>query len=192
MSDVYFDGSMRAGRLPETCRELYTLTAGAWRYKDDSIGMNSEGNAFDVCKSMLFLAQAQPPKRNSQIDFSDVKLYANEIMCFALRCGDGASVSETIESADLPMWKLDACKDTLVIHPPFFCLDGMNARFEASASADYIGSGDSEAVVKVMFFPTEGTARLRYMFLASYDTHSQSIRVTQIDSKARIKLTTAK
>lgn len=207
MSDVYFDGLMRAGRLPRTCRELYTLTAGAWRYTGDTIGMNSEGNAFDVCKSMLFLAQAQPPKRNSQIDFSDVKLYANEIMCFALRCGDGASVSETptesfealkergnliIESADLPMWKLDACKDTLVIHPPFFCLDGMNARFEASASADYTGSGDSEAVVKVMFFPTEGTERLHYMFLATYDTHSRSIRVTQIDSKARIKLTTAK
>jgi len=207
MSDVYFDGSMRAGRLPGTCRELYTLTAGAWGYTGDTIGMSSEGNAFDVCQSILFLAQAQPPKQNSQIDFNDVKLYANELMCFALRCDDGASVSRTptesfealkqqgdliIESANLPMGGPDACKDTLVIHAPFFCLDGMNARFEASASADYTGSGNSEAVVKVMFFPTEGTQRLHYMFLASYDIRSQSIRVTQIDPKARIKLTTAK
>jgi hypothetical protein len=208
MSDIYFDadGSPGARRLPVTCRELYTLTAGAWAYMTDGIGSNSEANAFGVCQNMLFLAQAQQPKRNSQIDFSDVKLYANDVMCFALRCGDGVSISDTpsesfealkqqgkltIESADLPMWGPDACTDTLVIHAPFFCLDGMNVRFEASAGADYTGSGDNEAVVTITFFPTEGTERLHGMFLASYDTGSQSIRLKAIDRKARIKLTTA-
>ncbi|MBB5447767.1 MULTISPECIES: hypothetical protein [unclassified Paraburkholderia] len=206
MSDIHFDGSYQAERLPRTCRELYTLTSGAWGYSNDTIGMNSEGNAFDVCQSMLFTAQAQPPKRNSRIDFNDVKLYANEIMCFALRCDDGESISkepaesfETLkqrgnlifESADLPMWGPDACNETLVIRQPFFCLDGMNARLEASASADYTGSGDSEAVVTVVFFPTQGTERLHCRFLASYDAQSHSIRVIRIDRNARIKLLTA-
>jgi hypothetical protein len=206
-SDLYFDGSMRIERLPKTCRELYTLTAGAWHYIGDTIGMNTEENAFDACRSLLFLAQSRAPKRKSQIDFSDVKLYANEIMCIALRCDDDASIPETptesfeaqkqhgnliIESANLPMWGLDACNDALVIQPPFFCFDGMNVRLEASASADYTGSGNTEAVVNVEFFPTQGSQRLHYLFLASYDAHSQSIRVKQIDWKARIKLITEK
>jgi hypothetical protein len=129
--------------------------------------------------------------------------YANELMCVVQRCDDGESVSENpiesfsrisekgklrIEAGELPAWGLDACKNTLLVGPPFFCIDGWNVRFESSPPADYTGSGNREALVHALFFPTQGTERVHYMFVASYDARARSIRVRRIDPQSRIRL----
>ena len=207
MSSVYFDDDRQASRIPSNCRELYTLTAGAWQYGDDTTGTNSRGAAFEACQMMLFGAQARAPQKRTQIDFNDIEGYASAMMCFAVRCGDSdfalADPRESfgalqkagklkIESGHLPANGSDACNGTLVVDPPFFCLAGENARLDVSKPADYTGGGEQQALVRVLFFPTQGTQRLHYAFVAFYDPKARSIRVREIDENSRIKLIFAK
>lgn len=70
---------------------------------------------------------------------------------------------------------------TLVASKPFFCIDGFNVRYQISEAGDFTGRGRREALVSMLFFPTEGTLRLPLMLLASYDPTEKSIRVEQID-----------
>ncbi|MGG1948806.1 hypothetical protein AB1286_29030 [Trinickia sp. NRRL B-1857] len=122
------------------------------------------GTAFGACQFMLFEAQARPPRDQVKIDFIDVRPYAGELMCFALRCGDSDfnpdNPSETfsdmqragklqIKSGRLPAWGANACANTLIVDPPYFCLDGENVRMEVSEPADYTGSGEQQALLKV-------------------------------------------
>ncbi len=207
MSSVYFDYDWHASRIPSNCRDLYTLTAGAWKYGTDSIGMNSQGTAFGACQMMLFSAQGRVPRKNSKIDFNDIKRYASGLMCFALRCGDRDLTPDNpseafedlrkdgrlkIKSGHLPIGGVDSCNRTLVLDPPFFCLDGENVRMDVSKPADYTGSGEKQALLLVLFFPTEGTERVHYVFVASYDPKARSIRAQEIDLNSRIKLTVTK
>jgi uncharacterized protein YecT (DUF1311 family) len=203
MSSIYFDHDGHASRTPSDCRELYTLTAGAWKYGDDTIGMNSQGTAFDACQMMLFSAQGRAPRKGAPIDFNDITRYASGLMCYALRCGDSDFTPDhpneafddlrkdgklKIKIGHLPVWNVDVCNGTLLLDPPFFCLNGYSARIEVGKVADYTGSGEQQALVRVLFFPIQGTERLNYTLLAAYDQTARSIRVQQIDSKFHIKL----
>ena len=202
-SNVYFDGDLRISREPKSCRELYTLSAGAWSYGGDTPGINSSGIAFTTCQMLLFSAQAQVPRKSSSIDFGDITLYANDLVCLVRRCDDSESVSNDpdesfkslsdrgklkIESGQLPAWGMGACKDVLVLNPPYFCLDGLNVKYEVSRSANYTRSSEREALLHAFFFPAQGSMRVHYLLLASYDPDTHSIQVRQIDPGSRIKL----
>lgn len=152
---------------------------------------------------MIFSAQRRESAAFSNVNFQDVSLLAEELLCFAFRCGDGytlygrpdqsfLSLSKQkklkIVSGKLPAWGDSACAGTLVVSPPFFCIDGYNIRYEISEPGDFTGRGRREALMSVLFFPSEGTQRLPDMFLASYDPVAKSIRVEQIDEESHIKI----
>lgn len=200
---LYFNGSVEKARMPKTCRELYTLSSGAWHFSSDTTGDNASGNADNLCSQLLFSAQKRETTRFADVDFQDVRLYAVELLCNALRCGDGyeayGSPAESflslsrrgklkISAGQLPAWGSNACAATLVVAAPFFCIDGYNVRYDISDAGDFRGRGSREALVSMLFFPTEGSQRLQIMFLASYDPAEKSIRLEQIDQNSHIKL----
>lgn len=200
---LYFDNSFEKARAPKTCRELYTLLSGAWHFTMDTTGQNASGNANNLCSQLLFAAQKRESKNFSDVDFQDVRLFAWEVLCFAFRCGDGyeldgksthsfLSLSSQgklkITSDKLPAWGDNACAGTLVVSAPFFCIDGYNVRYQISEAGDFTGRGRREALVSMLFFPSEGTLRLQLMLLASYDPTEKSIRVQQIDQNSHIEI----
>jgi uncharacterized protein YecT (DUF1311 family) len=204
LGKLYFESSLNETRIPNTCRELYTLSAGDWNYTADTIGMNAAGNAYDSCSQLIGSAQRRKSAAFSDVNFQDVSLLAEDLLCFAFRCGDGYSLyggpSQSflslskqkklkIVSGTLPAWGDNACAGTLTISPPFFCIDGYNVRYQMSEAGDFTGRGRREALLSVLFFASDGsTQRLHDMFLASYDPVAKSIRVEEIDSDSHIKI----
>jgi uncharacterized protein YecT (DUF1311 family) len=203
LGQLSFGSAFEETRIPNTCRELYTLSAGDWHYTADTIGINATGNAYNACSELIFSAQRRESAVFSNIDFQDVTLLAEELLCYALRCGDGyalygrpgqsfLSLSKQkklkIVSSNLPARGDSACAGALVVSPPFFCIDGYNVRYQISEAGDFTGRGRREALMSLLFFPSEGTERLPGMFLASYDPVTESIRVEKIDQESHVKV----
>jgi uncharacterized protein YecT (DUF1311 family) len=204
LGKLQFAASPDATRMPNTCREFYTLSAGDWHDASDSSGMNAAGNASRACSQLIFSAQRRDSALFPDVNFQDVSLLAEDLLCVALRCGDGytlygepsqsfLSLSEQkklkIVSGTLPAWGDHACAGTLVVSAPFFCIDGYNVRYRMSKAGDFTGSGRREALLSTLFFGSDGsTQRLHAMFLAYYDPAAKSIRVKAIDSDSHIKI----
>jgi uncharacterized protein YecT (DUF1311 family) len=70
-------------RLPQTCRELYTLNAGDFNYSSDNIGMNSYNYAYISCLIKILSAQFQKPSPSAEATqaFLRFEAYSGEFTC---------------------------------------------------------------------------------------------------------------
>ncbi|WP_162600899.1 lysozyme inhibitor LprI family protein [Paraburkholderia sp. C35] len=193
-------------RHPSTCRELYTLDAGAWHYSGDTIGMNAQSADFQRCQFEIFEAQGNvkatysPPKTH---DFGDIAAYSTEFICLAVSCDDNhydklraiesfqhkaKSGEIRIEQGVVPVWSDNACLRILVVGNESFCFEGFNFAFSLSQVSDYTGQGRQEALMDMSYFPSQGSMRGHAMLVVWYDPSAHAIRPEKIDFSSRIIL----
>jgi uncharacterized protein YecT (DUF1311 family) len=209
---MYPGGDYRkAPRTPQTCRELFTLAAGAWSYGDDTIGMNRSGSAFSACSFAILTAQnfAGTTHHEDGIDFSDVLRYSTDFRCMALGCEDphtgtrgpfyrkgvvttfGQEIAGRrlkLEKRDLPSWGDTDVDNVLIVGQHSFYIDGMDYAYEMSAPGDYTGRGRREVLMSMHAHANPGTMSVSGILVASYDPATGAIRPEWLDQSHPLRV----
>ena len=182
-------------RVPQTCRELYTLTSGAWKYGADTIGGNSQTHAFTTCAFEIFSSQNHANANNENgADFDDLSQYSNEFSCLEgfPACRDlfqtyPVSFKDEEKNGNLKIQNsithhsgenfMDYKKSpTLQIGDKKFWIAGTNYIIHNIAIGDFTNRGRQEAILQISAYPDGGTYRNNELILAYYDETSKSIR----------------
>ena len=201
------------GRIPKTCREMFTLSAGRWEYGGDTIGENSKGFAVNACKFAVFTAQNyRKNPRNGDVHFNDLTQYSVEFRCLPFGCEVGADREATFKrktiytfekamskdgvrkkitirkDLDFPVWSSADREDVLVVGKQGFYIDGMNYVYELSPVGDYTNRGRDEVIMSIHFFPSEGTIRGHVLIVAYFDPVTHAIRPQPIEDDNILRL----
>lgn len=188
-------------RIPKTCRELYAINSGAWKYSSDTIGSNSQTNAFTICAFHLFSAQDYGGKNQDvSVDFSDYTQYSNEFSCLVgfpgcrdlfrdypvsfkteeekglLKIETGIANRSHENSTD------DEKALTLQIDKNKFSIAGTIYAVHDMKVGDFTKQGRQEAILRIGIYPSQGTYRDNRLILAYYDKDSRSIRPEIVNS----------
>ncbi len=205
MGSVYFlyngDIDFKLKRTPQTCRELYTLTSGAWKYTADTIGGNSQTHAYTTCAFKIFSSQNHTNENSgTKIDFGDLTQYSNEFSCLEgfPACRDifrtypisfqdeekngHLKVQTGITNHSGENFRDYEGNPTLQIEDKKFWIAGTNYIIHNMAVGDFTNQGRQEAILQISAYPSEGTYRNNELVLAYYDETSKSIRPEIIEN----------
>jgi uncharacterized protein len=202
---MFFDLDFKIFRHPRTCRELYTLNAGAWEYSTDTIGDDTHAADYEACQFAMFTAQKHPLRKTNSVavDLKDIDAFSNEFMCLIYSCDDYHHDKVTtvesfrqreregqisITTGALPGYEFLACEHQLIKSTDAFCFEDFNVQYQISDPADYTGQGQREVVVDIAYRPTAGSMRGRALVVAWYDPQLKAIRPELIDFASRIRL----
>ncbi|PQV46692.1 hypothetical protein [Paraburkholderia sp. BL21I4N1] len=202
---MYFDMNFQTYRHPKTCRQLYTLNAGAWQYSSDTMGDSAYGANYQLCQFALLSAQDHSSKKRAQdaVDLDNVEMFSNEFMCLIYSCDgnhyDQLKRVETFHRRDqegeiritdgkFPVWTYPGCEKVLVKSVDSFCFDDFNVRYHTSAQGDYTNKGRREVLMDIAYWPTQGSMRGHVLVVAWYDPRLKAIRPERIASSSRLRL----
>ncbi len=202
---MYFDMNFQIYRHPETCRQLYTLNAGAWQYSLDTMGENAYGADYQKCQFAVLSAQDHSSKRRagSAVDFDNLETFSNEFMCLIYVCdGDHYDQLKRVETfhhrhqggeiriinGEFPVWTYPGCEKVLVKNTDSFCFDDFNVRYQMSSEGDYTNKGRREVLMDIAYWPTQGSMRGHVLVVAWYDPRLNAIRPEQIAASSRLRL----
>ncbi len=186
----------KTARLPRTCRELSTLTAGNWGYSGDTIGDQSSKVALGTCQAALLSASTFPsnPSEGPKINFSDLMSLSNEFICL-----DGCSNHYKLYK-ERPKSLEDLRRERVVVmeqdasdtstqdssdqeQPPVlsvskdeFQILETHYRIWNMVVGNFTNQGRQEALLNITIWPNLGTYRATMLILAYYDKTSHSIR----------------
>lgn len=202
-----YDKSRR--RVPLTCRDVYTLTAGKrWQYGSDTVGMNAQGTAFSKCAMAIVAVENLHPKAAPAL--SDATRYSSELILtipwssqwidewfprYTVN-GNAASFGRLAKLGRIKIVTRDkrpvigygskAYAHTLVIvngkSPEAVSLFLEDAYFSIVLlpPGDYTHCGRVETLMWVYIWPSQGTLRHSELVLAHVDRESGLVRFQDI------------
>ncbi|HXP76176.1 MAG TPA: lysozyme inhibitor LprI family protein [Stellaceae bacterium] len=202
MSQLVYAGDYpRPGYLPKTCRELYTLTSGNWRYGGDTIGLNSEGTASSTCGLAVLSAANYAARTASEwrSRFDDPESYSVEFTCLVPEESGclGAPEHTTsyraalarahrkIEHSATPYWPPEDMSKAkpMVVSGRYYYVDGFNFGIGQVAVGDFTGMGRKEALIILGYHDSHATLSGTKLVLGYYDNECNCVRPTELDAR---------
>jgi uncharacterized protein YecT (DUF1311 family) len=209
MHNIWDADESNGERIPATCRELFTLSAGFWGYDGTTAGDNTESYARTTCLFMIFSAQRYAGVRPdpTNIKFDDVTLYSIEFGCLIVdnNCvPEDKHIRTFSEEQTLSHIRIiegrvpylsyeidDQIGSTLIVDHGNFCIHGINFTVEHRATGNFTNSGRQEALLALSYIPVQGTARGNFLIIAYFDSKNNAIRPEDIEMSSRLRLTSS-